>query len=68
MQRITTLRLAKTPPAPEHARADDDCIWDSEDFIPDSEGFNTCDYTAQGSYPESSWEIQMRAVLLRGEC
>lgn len=64
MMYITTRRTAKTPPRSESLRADKDCIWDSEDFIPDEEGFNTAEYSAQGSYPESFWEIQMRNILL----
>ena len=61
---ITTLRLAKTPPKPEHVRADCDCIWDSDDFVVDEEGFCKAEYSPQGSYPESFWESQSRAILL----
>jgi len=67
MYHITTLRLAKTPPLPEHVRADRDCIWDSSDVILDSDGYNTVDYTAQGSYEESFWEVQTRNLLLSGK-
>ncbi len=66
MQVIKHHRLAKTPPLPEHMRCDGDCDWDSSDVILDDEGFNTVDYSAQGSLEESFWEIQARAILLSG--
>lgn len=58
--RITTYRKARSAPT---VRTDEDCIWGSDEYLPDEDGFDCADYVPQGSVDLSPWEeMVMRLV------
>lgn len=56
---IRDYRPAATPP---RVLTDEDCVWDTVDYIPDEDGFNMADYVPCGSYPLSPWEEMILAL------